>query len=58
VVRLDELNPDTFGHSLADMLGRRLTFAEVEQSPEFRVVAKQRLRQIRQPIWNQMAHVL
>lgn len=58
VVRLDELNPDTFGHNLADMLGRRLTFAEAEQSPEFRVVAKQRLRQIRQPIWNQMAHVL
>ncbi len=58
VVRLDELNPDTFGHNLADMLGRRLTFAEAEQSPEFRVVAKQRLRQIKQPIWNQMAHVI
>jgi hypothetical protein len=39
------------------MLSRKLTFAEAEQSPEFRVFTKQRLRQIRQPIW-QMAHVM
>lgn len=58
LVRLSALNPDTFGHNLADMLSRKLTFAEAEQAPEFRVVAKQRLRQIRQPIWNQMAHVI
>jgi hypothetical protein len=58
LVRLAALNPDTFGHNLTDMLSRRLTFAEAEQSPAFRVVARQRLRQIRQPIWNQMAHVI
>lgn len=57
VVRLDRLNPDTYGRNLADMLARRLTFAEADQSPDFRIVARQRLRQVWRPIKEQLAAV-
>jgi hypothetical protein len=58
VVRLSKLNPLTFGANLADMLSRGMTFAEADQSPEFYTMAKQRLRQVQRPIWDQLATVL
>jgi hypothetical protein len=57
LVRLERLNPDTFGRNLADMLKRQLTFAEADQSAEFRIVARQRLRQVWRPIKEQLAQV-
>jgi hypothetical protein len=58
LVRLDALSPDTFGHTLAQMLDRRLTFAEAEASAEFLTVARRRLQQIKRSIWTQLAHVV
>jgi hypothetical protein len=55
LVRLDRLNPDTFGRNLRDMLARQMTFSEADQSSEFRIVARQRLRQIWRPIREQIA---
>lgn len=57
LVRLERLNPDTFGRNLAEMLKRQLTFAEADQSTEFRIVARQRLRQVWRPIRDQLAQV-
>ena len=54
VVKLAQLNPMTFGRNLSDMLSRRMTFAEADESSEFRMVARQRLRQVKRPIWDQM----
>ena len=58
VVRLPRLHPGTFGANLSDMLGRGMTFAEADQSLEFFVIAKQRLRQVWRPIREQLAPVL
>ena len=55
LVRLERLNPDTFGRNLRDMLARQMTFGEADQSPEFRIVARQRLRQVWRPIRDQIA---
>jgi hypothetical protein len=58
IVRLARQHPGTFGANLADMLQRGLTFAEADQSSEFFVIAKQRLRQVWRPIRDQLAPVL
>jgi len=55
LVRLDRLNPDTFGRNLRAMLARQMTFGEADRSPEFRIVARQRLRQVWRPIRDQIA---
>jgi hypothetical protein len=55
LVRLERLNPDTFGRNLRDMLARQMTFSEANQSPDFRIVARQRLRQVWRPIRDQIA---
>jgi hypothetical protein len=55
LVRLERLNPDTFGRNLRDMLARQMTFGEADQSAEFRIVARQRLRQVWRPIRSQIA---
>ena len=57
IVRLERLNPDTFGRNVRDMLARQITFAEADQSSDFRIVARQRLRQVWQPIREQIALV-
>jgi hypothetical protein len=57
IVRLERLNPDTFGRDVRTMLSRHLTFAEADQSADFRIVARQRLRQVWRPIREQIARV-
>jgi CobQ/CobB/MinD/ParA nucleotide binding domain len=57
-VRLARQHPGTFGVNLSDMLTRGMTFAEADKSPEFFVIAKQRLRQVWRPIRDQLAPVL
>ena len=56
-VRLPRLNPQTFGANLAEMMSRNMTFAEADCSGDFFVMAKQRLRQIKRPIFEQMAPI-
>ncbi len=58
VVRLVRQQPGTFGANLSEMLARGMTFAEADASPEFFVIAKQRLRQVWRPIRDQLAPVL
>ena len=58
VVRLAHQPAGTFGANLSEMLARGLTFAEADASPEFFVIAKQRLRQVWRPIRDQLAPVL
>lgn len=58
IVRLARLHQQTFGANVADMLARSLTFAEADASPDFFIVAKQRLRQVKRPIFQQLALVL
>ena len=52
------LNSSTFSANLADMLSRKMTFAEADASRDFFIIAKQRLRQIKRPIFDQLAVVL
>jgi hypothetical protein len=56
-VRLPQLNPRTFGANLAEMLARNMTFAEADRSGDLFAMAKQRLRQIKRPIFEQMAPI-
>jgi CobQ/CobB/MinD/ParA nucleotide binding domain len=56
-VRLPRLNPHTFGANLTAMLARNMTFAEADCSGDFFAMAKQRLRQIKRPIFEQMAPI-
>ena len=58
IVRLARLHQQTFGSNVLDMLARGLTYAEADQSPEFYTVAKQRLRQVKRPIFDQLARVM
>jgi hypothetical protein len=55
LVRLERLNPDTFGRNLRDMLAGQMTFSEADQSPALRIVARQRLRQVWRSIRDQIA---
>jgi len=57
VVRLEHLNPNSFGQNLLDMLDRKLTFAEAVSSPDFTIVPKQRLTLVRRAIFDQLAAV-
>lgn len=47
-----------FGQNLATMLKQHLTFAEADQADGFYVVEKQRLRQIKRGIWEQLVQAL
>jgi CobQ/CobB/MinD/ParA nucleotide binding domain len=58
VVRLEQLNPASFGRNVMEMLDRKLTFAEALSSQEFTVVPKQRLTMVRRAIFEQMAGVV
>jgi hypothetical protein len=56
-VRLPRLNPHTFGANLTEMLARNMTFAEADSTGDFFAMAKQRLRQIKRPIFEQMSPI-
>lgn len=58
VVRLARLHGPTFGANVSAMLSRGMTFAEALDSPDFFVVAKQRLVQVRRAVFDQLAPVL
>jgi hypothetical protein len=58
IVRLERLNPVSFGTNLLDMIDRKLTFAEALTSPDFTIVPRQRLVMVRRAIFDQMAEVV
>jgi hypothetical protein len=53
-VGLPQLSPDTFGENVRRMRERKLTFEEAIISPEFHLVAKQRLCMVRRGLFEQL----
>jgi hypothetical protein len=58
IVRIARQTGSTFGKDIQLMLDSKLTFDEVAQSPEFGLMAKSRLAQVRKGIFEQLAVVL
>lgn len=58
IVRIARQTGSTFGKDIQLMLDSKLTFDEVAQSPEFGLMAKSRLSQVRKGIFEQLAVVL
>jgi hypothetical protein len=58
LVRIPRQTSSTFGTDVALMLERKLTFADVDQSIEFGLMAKQRLTQVKRTIFDQLAMVV
>lgn len=46
LLRISEVRKETFGLDLEQMLSRKMTFDQVMESPDFNIMAKQRLRMI------------
>lgn len=61
VVRLHALDPEMFGPALAEVLDRKLTFAEADpregKGPMF-LMARLRVRKIKQDLWAEIGRVL
>ncbi len=51
LISIPEVKKETFGQDMAKMLDRHLTFAEVQSSPDFDLMEKQRLK----IIWTKLA---
>jgi len=54
LVRLAKRNERTFGVDFDEMMRRHLTFTEAEASADFTIMARHRLRQVRQDIFRQI----
>jgi hypothetical protein len=57
LVRLPRLSP-LFLQDFAEMLRRRLTYAEAIGAPSFHIMNKQRLVMTRRAVWEQLDKVL
>lgn len=57
IVNIAERNPDTFGKDIKQMTERNLTFKEIDSSPDFSLMPKQRLRTIKRDIYSQLANI-
>lgn len=51
-------SPDTFGRDMEEMLRRKLTFGEAIESPEFSIMARQRLKVVRSELFEQLDRLL
>ena len=58
LVRIPRQTSSTFGTDVALMLEKKLTFADVDQSVDFGLMAKQRLTHVKRTIFDQLAHVV
>ncbi|WP_434779294.1 conjugal transfer protein TraL [Neisseria sp. Ec49-e6-T10] len=54
-VELYPRNPDTFGKDIHKMTTLNLTFDEIAKHPDFTMMPRQRLKQVRNDIWGQLA---
>ncbi|MDO4641686.1 MAG: conjugal transfer protein TraL [Neisseria sp.] len=57
IVHIVGRNPDTFGKDIKEMTSRNLTFAEVDESTEFGLMPRQRLRTVKRDLFTQLAHL-
>lgn len=55
VIELENYNPDTFGKDIQEMTTAHLTFDEVQQSAQFKLMPKQRLKKVQRDVFNQLA---
>lgn len=53
-VQITRRNQDTFGRDIEEMIGRKLTFAEALRNGEFSIMAKQRLKIVRDDLYEQL----
>lgn len=58
VMHLKEQNEKTFGRDLEEMTKAKLTFAEINDNPEFPLMTKQRLKIYQKDIFDQLAIIL
>ncbi|HGC8067028.1 TPA: conjugal transfer protein TraL [Yersinia enterocolitica] len=58
IVRIARQTGSTFGEDVKLMLDSKLTFEEVNQSPDFKLMAKSRLTKVKNAIFEQLAVVL
>lgn len=54
IVDIARRNPDTYGKDIQAMTSANLTFEEVEKSPEFGIMPRQRLRNVKRDLYAQM----
>ncbi|MDO4248595.1 MAG: conjugal transfer protein TraL [Neisseria sp.] len=55
IVHIVNRNPDTYGADIDRMTSLNLTFAEVQQSPDFTLMPRQRLRNVQRDLFERMA---
>lgn len=55
IVVIPELKKETFGEDVKQMLTAKLTFDEAIESPEFQIMAKQRLKMVKKQLFENMA---
>jgi hypothetical protein len=58
VVHLAPLDPLTHGRDIANMLSRQVVFDEAIASPDFKIVAKSRLSQVRRAVFEQLDAIM
>lgn len=54
LISIPDLKEETFGRDLSDMLQQKITFNEAVNSPERNIMTKQRLKLIRDQLFNQI----
>jgi hypothetical protein len=55
IIRVPQHASELFAQDMDEMLSKKMTFAEAIGSTEFRLMAKQRLRQMQREIFEQVA---
>jgi nitrogenase subunit NifH len=55
IVRIAKRNQDTFAKDIEQMISRKLIFSEALESPDFKLMAKQRLKTVQKDIYEQIA---
>ena len=54
LIQLPELKKETYGYDLADMLQQKLTFKEILERPEKNIMTRQRLKIVRDRLFDQL----
>jgi anion-transporting ArsA/GET3 family ATPase len=57
IVKIARLNQDTYAKDIEQMIVGKLTFSEALESPEFTIMARQRLKNVRDDIYRQLAGI-
>ena len=57
VINIDQKNPDTFGKDISDMMTHHLTFSEAQENDVFKLMAKQRLKQVQRDMFAELDRV-